>query len=130
METTPLWTPAQLIYDMVDENVFVVLNVCILIKIRSSIRSHIRYLRFLILIIVQIAINCWAKADILSAFLLARHASTNDVSPISFCSLGQRNCQPLFRCWSNARSPISPAFANVIPTILFQVSRWANVGPT
>ena len=39
--------------------------------------------------------------------------STNDVSPMSFCSSGQLNCQPLVRCWSNARSPTSPAYANV-----------------
>ena len=35
--------------------------------------------------------------------------STNDVSPMSFCSSGQLNCQPLVRCWSNARSPTNPA---------------------
>ena len=56
--------------------------------------------------------------------------STNDVSPVSFCSLGKRNYQPLVRCWSNARSPTSPAYANVMPTILFQVSRQTNVCPT
>ena len=53
--------------------------------------------------------------------------STNDVSSMSFCSSGQLNCQPLVRCWSNSRSPTSPAYANVMPTILFQVYR---VGPT
>ena len=26
--------------------------------------------------------------------------------------------------------PTSPVYANVMPTILLQVSRWANVGPT
>ena len=55
--------------------------------------------------------------------------STNDVSPVSFCLSGQLNCQSLVRCWSNARSPASPAYADVMPTILLQVSRWANVGP-
>ena len=53
--------------------------------------------------------------------------STNDISPMSFCSSGQLNCQPLVRCWSNACRPTSPAYANVMPTILFQVLRWANV---
>ena len=52
--------------------------------------------------------------------------STNDVSPMSFCSSGQLNCQPLVRCWSNARTPTSPAYANVMPTILFQVSTYAR----
>ena len=50
--------------------------------------------------------------------------------PMSFCSSGPLNCQRLVRCWSNALSPTSPAYVNVMPTILFQVSRWANVGPT
>ena len=49
--------------------------------------------------------------------------STNDFSPMSFCSSGQLNCQPLVRCLSNARSPTSLAYAKVMPTILFQVSR-------
>ena len=55
---------------------------------------------------------------------------TNDVGSMSFCWLGRLNCQQLVRWWSNVLSPTSPAYANVMPTILFQVSRSANVGPT
>ena len=56
------------------------------------------------------------------AFLLARRWQMSDVGSISFCSSGRLNCQRLVRCWSNALSPASPACANVIPTIPYQVS--------
>ena len=39
-------------------------------------------------------------------------------------------CQQLVRGWSDARSPISPAYANAMPTTLSQVWRWDNVSPT
>ena len=55
---------------------------------------------------------------------------TNNVGPRSFCSSGRLNCQPLVWRWPNAFSPTSPAYTNVMPTILFQVSRWDNAGPT
>ena len=72
----------------------------------------------------QIAIICWDNASILSAVSLARRRQ------MTFHSSGQLNYQPLVRCWSNAFSPTSPAYANVMPTILFQESSWVNVGPT
>ena len=53
---------------------------------------------------------------------------------ISFDISGRRLSQIAIICSANggilsavARSPTSPAYANVMPTILFQVSRWANV---
>ena len=38
------------------------------------------------------------------------------VGPTSLCSSGQLDCQSLVRCWSNARTPTNPAYANVMPT--------------
>ena len=64
----------------------------------------------------QIAIICWANAGILTAVLLARRRQ-----------MTLARCQPLVRCWSNARNPTSPAYANVLPMYCQPFSR---VGPT
>ena len=58
------------------------------------------------------------------------HFVGSDVGPMSFCTTDRLNCQRLIRCWFGTLSTTRPAYANVMPTILFQVSRWANVGPT
>ena len=55
----------------------------------------------------------------------------NDVGPMRFCSSGRLNYQRLVRCWSNALSPTSPAYASVMSTIRFQLSialgqRWSD----
>ena len=44
---------------------------------------------------------------------------TNDVGPISFHTPDRPNCQRLVRCWPNALSPTSPAYANVMPTLVW-----------
>ena len=46
----------------------------------------------------------------------------------TFCSSDRRNCQGLFRCWPNALSTTSLAYANrnLVQTICFQISRWSN----
>ena len=69
----------------------------------------------------QITIICWANAGILSAVLLARSRQMT----LARCHFAI-NCQPLVRCWSNARIPTTPAYANVMPTIIFQV-RWPDM---
>ena len=65
----------------------------------------------------------WANVGILLAVLLVRRLQTNLAHrPTLLPTVGS--------CWSNTLSPTNPAYANVMPTILFQVSRWANVGRT
>ena len=61
---------------------------------------------------------------------------TNDAGGSTlFCSSGRRHCQRLVRCWSNALSPISPAYADVMPVlgsvvVVTSCSSRIIVGPT
>ena len=53
---------------------------------------------------------------------------TNDVTRRHFAHQADIiDCQRLVRCWYNVFSPTTLPYANVMPTILFQVLRWANI---
>ena len=73
----------------------------------------------------QRAVIRFANVGMLFAVLFAP-TLTNDT--MSFCSSDRRNCQGLFRCWPNALSTTSLAYANrnLVQTISFQISRWSN----
>ena len=55
---------------------------------------------------------------------------TSDLGPVLFYSSDGLNRERLVRCWPNTLNPTIPAYTNVMPILLFQVSGLTNVGPT